>query len=93
MKFALFICLCCTPYFAMAQQATKNNDLRKHHNLFLIKEMSGKKTKVYKMSSSITGQFNFTHEEKSKIVKKAKLDSTQAQKWDEIFVDKFISFK
>ena len=75
------------------QEATKNNDLRKHFNLFLIKDMQSKEQITYKMSSSKSGQFNFTMESGQNILNKKKINSVDAQKMDDLFVDKFISFK
>lgn len=93
MKFFLFVMLCYLPLVGYGQTATKNNDLRKRYNLFLIKDMQGRKTFVYKMNSSNNGQFNFIQEEENKIIGQKKVNSADAQKLDDLFVDKFISFK
>lgn len=76
-----------------AQEATKNNDLRKQYVLFHIKDMSEKNTIEYKMNSSNGSQFNFVLIEKDKVIKKKKMSFKEAQALDEKFVDKFITFK
>lgn len=76
-----------------SQEPTKNNDLRKPYNLFYLQDLQEKKKLTYKMNSTQIGQFNFTIEVDDKVVNNKKLTSIEAQKFDDLFVDKFISFK
>ncbi len=72
---------------------SNNNDLRIKKEIFVIKEFSEKSSIIYKLETSITGQYNIEISRKNKILSNRKVDTEDAQKMDDQFVDRFISFK
>ncbi|MFT6632043.1 MAG: hypothetical protein ACJAS4_002005 [Bacteriovoracaceae bacterium] len=92
-KTILVLFIIFTSGLAFSQEKSNNNDLRIKREIFSIKEFSGKNHILYKLESSITGQFNILISKKNKIVSNKKVDTSEAQKMDDEFVDRFISFK
>jgi hypothetical protein len=92
-KFILFFFVIFSIGTVFGQEKSSNNDLRIKKEIFSIKEFSSKGHILYQLEASITGQFNILITHKKTIVSNKKVDTTYAQKIDDEFVDRFISFK
>lgn len=80
-------------FFGFKTKKSSNNDLRGKKEIFSIKEVSKKRVTIYSLESSISGQYNIAITEKGKTISNKKVDTSDAQKMDDEFVDRFISFK
>ncbi|MBT4792471.1 MAG: hypothetical protein HON90_12945 [Halobacteriovoraceae bacterium] len=92
----IIILLVCVLYvtFGFSQEVnTQNNDLRVKREIFTVKDLLHDKKIIYKLETSMSGQFTVVIEENKKIVKVKKVGTQQAQKMDDIFVDRYISLK
>lgn len=97
MKFGLGLILLVSLNISTAvfgQEKSSNNDLRVKRAIFQIRETSKKKGETYyKLLTTINGQFNFEITKDKKVESSRKVDSSDAIKIDDKFVDSFISFK
>ena len=71
----------------------QNNDLRGKKEIFSIKFIENKMNQHFFISKSQMGQFHIEQSQDKKIKKRIKIDSENAQKIDDDFVDKFITMK
>lgn len=92
-KYSFGVLLILLSFSIYGQDKSSNNDLRIKKEIFTIQEFEGKHIKLYRLESSINGQFNILIKRKKKILSNKKVDTEDAQKIDEDFVDKFISMK
>ena len=94
--FSLFITIGISINVSYAQEATSNNDLRGNQELFTIKDLSSKKTKIYKLEESSVGQYyvSIQFPVQSELDKgNIKIDPQDANKLDVQFANHFITFQ